>query len=60
MTLDLFEAGVQMMRQNLKRKHPGAPETEIDRLLVEWLEKRRGAEHGDGEGRPGKWPRQPR
>jgi hypothetical protein len=51
-TLDLFEAGVQLMRQNLRRRSPGASEQEIERLLQAWLTHRPGAEHGDGDGTP--------
>jgi hypothetical protein len=50
--LDLHDAGVEMMRQNLRRRHPGASEQEIERLLVAWLHERPGAEHGDAVGRP--------
>lgn len=51
MTLDLFEAGVNLMRQNLRRAHPQAPEDEIDRLLRQWLGQRPGATFGDSIGR---------
>ena len=50
--LDLFEAGLDLQRQNLRRRHPAASEEEIDALLEAWLQHRPGAEHGDGEGRP--------
>jgi hypothetical protein len=32
-TLDLFEMGVDVIRQNLRRRHRDACEAEIDRLL---------------------------
>ena len=51
LTLDLFDAGVQVMRQNLRRQHPDADEQEIDRRLSSWLRTRPGAEHGDSSGR---------
>lgn len=51
-TLDLFETGVQLMRQNLQRADPGADEQEIDRKLRTWLRERPGAEFGDSPGRP--------
>ncbi len=57
---DLHEAGVDLMRQRLRREHPGAPDAEIERRLGDWLRHRPGAEHGDAEGRPGTWPRRPR
>ena len=50
-TLDLFETGVNLMRQNLRRAHPQAAEEEIDRLLREWLVQRPGATYGDSIGR---------
>jgi hypothetical protein len=51
-TLDLFETGVAMMRQNLRRAHPNADQHEIDALLHAWLTERPGAENGDAEGTP--------
>jgi hypothetical protein len=56
-TLALFELGEAMLRQKLKRKYPQASEAEIDTQVREWLERRPGAEHGDGVGRPVAWPR---
>ncbi|MCE2515232.1 MAG: hypothetical protein J4F37_09520 [Acidobacteria bacterium] len=50
-TLDLFDAGVALQRQNLRRQHPDASDEEIERLLVRWLRHRPGAEDGDGSGR---------
>jgi hypothetical protein len=51
-TLDLFQAGVDLMRQNLRRRHPNADPHEIEGLLQEWLHERPGAEAGDCPGRP--------
>ena len=51
-TLDLFETGIDLMRQNLRRSHPAAGDDEIERLLSEWLQTRPGAEAGDCTGRP--------
>ncbi len=56
LAFDLFEAGEQIMRQNLKRRHPRASSEEIERRLAEWLRRRPGAELGDGVGRPVAWP----
>lgn len=56
-TLELFELGEAMLRQKLRRKYPLAPEAEIEAHVREWLERRPGAEHGDGVGRPAAWPR---
>lgn len=50
-TLDLYETGVALMRQNLRRQFPGADDYDIDRRLQEWLRHRPGAELGDAEGR---------
>ena len=50
-TLDLFEAGVAMKRQSLRRDHPEASDEEIDRQLQEWLLDRPGAKYGDSPGR---------
>ena len=55
--LDLFEFGVDMMRQRLRRETPEATEGEIQTRLVAWLQQRPGAELGDGAGRPARWPR---
>jgi hypothetical protein len=51
-TLDLFDTGVDLMRQNLRRQHPQANEDAIDRRLRQWLLERPGAELGDSPGRP--------
>ncbi|OFW21034.1 MAG: hypothetical protein A3H97_04695 [Acidobacteria bacterium RIFCSPLOWO2_02_FULL_65_29] len=51
-TLDLFDTGLDLMRQNLRRSHPEAGDDEIERLLREWLLDRPGAEAGDCPGRP--------
>ena len=53
---DLFEAGVQLMRQNLRRRNPGAAEAEIEALLSAWMATRPGAEAGDSAGRPRRVP----
>ncbi|HWW83710.1 MAG TPA: hypothetical protein VNZ26_08925 [Vicinamibacterales bacterium] len=50
-TLDLFDTGLDLMRQNLRRTHPEASDDEIERLLREWLLVRPGAESGDCSGR---------
>ena len=36
-TLDLFQTGVDLMRQNLRRRHSEASNEEIERRLGEWL-----------------------
>ncbi len=57
LAFDLFEAGEQIMRQNLKRRYPDAGREEIERHLGEWLSRRPGAELGDSVGKPVEWPR---
>jgi len=47
----LFETGLDLMRQNLRRSHPEAGDEEIERLLHDWLLERPGAESGDCPGR---------
>ena len=54
LTFDLYEMAEQMMRQNLRRRNPGASEQEIEEGIREWLRRRPGAENGDGVGRPGR------
>lgn len=56
---ELHEAGVEMMRQTLRQKHPEADDSELDAMLARWLRERPGAESGDAEGKPGTWPRHP-
>lgn len=58
--MDLFQTGVDMMRQNLKREDPDASDEQIEERLRAWLRHRPGAEFGDCEGRPGEWPRRRR
>jgi hypothetical protein len=50
--LDLYQTGLDLMRQNLQRSHPAAASGEIERLLHQWLLERPGAESGDCPGRP--------
>jgi hypothetical protein len=56
LALDLHDEGVALMRLNLRRRHPEAPEEEIDERLRAWLEDRPGAPHGDAVGRRGRRP----
>ncbi len=55
--LEMWEDGVRMMRENLRRRHPAAAEAEIEDLLDAWLTTREGAEHGDADGVPVPRPR---
>ncbi|RMH20365.1 MAG: hypothetical protein D6696_08365 [Acidobacteria bacterium] len=49
LAFDLYQFAEDQMRINLRRRHPGATDDEIERRLVEWLHHRPGAEHGDAE-----------
>jgi len=55
LALDLYATGEDIMRQNLRRRHPDATGEEIERLIIEWLRRRPGAEHGDSAGTPVPW-----
>ena len=57
MALDLFEVGLEMMRQKLRRDHPDLADHEVEARLGSWLRERPGAEFGDAVGRPAAWPR---
>ena len=57
MALDLFEMGLEMMRQKLRRDHPDLADHEVEARLGSWLRERPGAEFGDAVGRPAAWPR---
>ncbi len=57
MALDLFETGLEMMRQKLRRDHPDLADHEVEARLGSWLRERPGAEFGDAVGRPAAWPR---
>jgi hypothetical protein len=59
LTLELCEAGEELMRQNFRRRHPEESAEAIELRVLAWLRERPGAEFGDCEGRPGKWPRSP-
>ena len=49
-TLDLFGTGLDLMGQNLRRRHPDAGDEEIERLLCQWLLDRPGAAARDCAG----------
>ncbi|MGH9200832.1 MAG: hypothetical protein ACRD2A_06315 [Vicinamibacterales bacterium] len=51
-TVDLFDTGLELIRQNPRREHPLATTTEVEARLHQWLHHRPGAEHGDCPGRP--------
>lgn len=37
---DLYETGLALQRENLRRRNPGATDAELDALMAEWLEDR--------------------
>ena len=47
---DLYDLAERMVRERLRRLHPGAGEEEIERGVVEWLSRRPGAEEGAASG----------
>lgn len=53
LALDLWETGIVLQRQRLRRLHPDARADEIERRLNEWLQERPGAAHGDSTQRSG-------
>lgn len=55
--LEMWDDGVCMMRERLRRLHPSASSTEIQAALDRWLATRPGAEDGDGDGVVVAWPR---
>lgn len=46
--LELSDAGIALMRQNLRRRWPDASTVEIEARLQVWLQERPGSEFGDG------------
>ena len=49
--LELYESGVAMMRETLKRENPEESEAQIEERLRRWIRHRPGAEDGDCVGR---------
>ena len=49
--LELFESGVAMMRETLRREHPTESDAQIEGRLRQWIRHRPGAEDGDCVGR---------
>lgn len=48
--LELADAGITLIRQNLRRAHPAGSDDELDQLLSDWIERRPGALEGDCPG----------
>jgi hypothetical protein len=57
LALELCELAERMLREKLRRAHPQRSEAEIEAMIDAWFMERPGAEHGDAEGRPIRWPR---
>ena len=55
--LEMWDDGVCIMRESLRRRSPAASAAEIEASLDAWLTTRSGAEHGDGDGVVVAWPR---
>ena len=53
--LDLYDVGLKLKYQNLRRSQPHASEAEIQEQLHRWLLHPPGAEFGDAPGRPVSW-----
>lgn len=51
MSLAMFDYGCDLMRENLRRRHPELDEAAVEERLRAWLRERPGAPNGDGEGR---------
>lgn len=49
---DLWNTGVALKRQALRRAMPTATAAEIERLVNRWLAERPGAQSGDGPSPP--------
>ena len=49
-TAVLIEAGIELMRQNIRRSHPGETEAAIDALLSAWLRRSNDPIQGDTAG----------
>lgn len=47
-TVELHELGVAIMRQNLRRRMPGATESEVDDAVAKWLREPRPGDLGEG------------
>ncbi|MCE7873486.1 hypothetical protein DYH09_24370 [bacterium CPR1] len=50
--IEMVDAGIEMMRLNLRRQFPDDPQASIEERLLAWLRERPGAPQGDGVGVP--------
>ena len=51
LAFDLFETGLRIHRATLRRRHPDESPEQIEARLLQWLQERPDAPHGDAEGR---------
>ena len=56
-TEDLYESGIAMMRQNLRRRYPHESEESIEQKLTEWICRPASSPNGDAPGVPGDFSR---
>jgi hypothetical protein len=54
---ELYDLGLAMMRQNLRRRFAAESDAEIQRRLLDWRLRRSDAPDGDSEGRVVPFPR---
>lgn len=55
LAIEMADAGIALMRQNLKRRFPNESDEQIDRRLSAWLRERPGADDGDAPGVRRSW-----
>ena len=52
LTLNMFESGLTLMRERLRRLHPKLSQSKLEKKLIEWLAKR----PPDAPGKIVQWP----
>ena len=52
LALEMFDLGVSIKEESLRREHPDLSERELEERLREWVQTRPGGEFGDCSGRP--------
>jgi hypothetical protein len=57
LALELSAVADAMRAQRFRRENPSFDEEQIEVLMEAWRGTRPGAEAGDAQGRPGRWPR---
>jgi hypothetical protein len=56
-TCALADTARDLKRAQIRLEHPALDSDQVEAMLVCWLQTRPGAVHGDGVGRPARWPR---